>query len=141
MAFFWLGKLWYWTWHAHDMKPSYKNSYTAQTARIRLRGRQLLVKCSNVLILAPWQLCWCAVDGHLGRQAPWPRMCLRSKGRNCWAFMQLLLMIEILHYLTRTLKYGNYGISLLIGNAGFLSSCSRSSSDSERLQGDKRPDI
>ena len=32
-------------------------------------------------------------------------------------------MIEIiLHYLIRTLNYGNCGISLVMGNAGFISS-------------------
>ena len=31
-------------------------------------------------------------------------------------------MIEVLHYLIRTLRYGNYGIFLNMGNAGFTSS-------------------
>ena len=34
----------------------------------------------------------------------------------------ILSMIEILHYLIGTVNYGNYGIFLLMGNAGFLSS-------------------
>ena len=45
----------------------------------------------------------------------------------CWRLRSrvevLRLMIEILHYLIlRTLNYGNYGIFLIMGNAGFLSS-------------------
>ena len=31
-------------------------------------------------------------------------------------------MIEILHHLKRSLNYGNYGIVLIMGNAGFISS-------------------
>ena len=40
------------------------------------------------------------------------------------AITQILLMINILHYLKdlRTLNYGNYGIFLIMGNAGFLTS-------------------
>ena len=33
----------------------------------------------------------------------------------------LLLMIDILHYLIRTLNYGNCGIVLTMGDAGFIS--------------------
>ena len=42
-------------------------------------------------------------------------------GLKHWNWVVLLLMIQMLHYLkSRTLNCGNYGIFLLMGNAGFI---------------------
>ena len=43
-------------------------------------------------------------------------------GDNSSNFRPLLLMIEILCITLRTLNYGNYGIFLIRGHAGFISS-------------------
>ena len=57
------------------------------------------------------------LDGTSGVQ---PADCQRTVNR--LFFQSLLLIMQILHYLIRTLNCGKYGILLIPGNAGFISS-------------------